>query len=60
MEGKLGRVFCEHSVLHYSDWQLSSSRTAGLREDGKLSLRESAAGDPQGLRDQVRNLLSLK
>jgi hypothetical protein len=33
--------------------QVLSSRSSGLREDGKLGNRDTAAGDPPGLRDQV-------
>ncbi len=34
--------------------QLPSGRSSGLRDDSK---RETAAGDPPGLRDQVRHLV---
>ena len=33
--------------------QILSSRSSGLREDGKVGNRDTAAGDPPGLRDQV-------
>lgn len=33
--------------------QVLSSRSSGLREDGKVANRDTAAGDPPGLRDQV-------
>lgn len=33
--------------------QILSGRSSGLREDGKVGNRDTAAGDPPGLRDQV-------
>lgn len=33
--------------------QVLSGRSFGLREDGKVGNRDTAAGDPPGLRDQV-------
>lgn len=33
--------------------QVLANRNSGLREDGKVGNRDTAAGDPPGLRDQV-------
>jgi hypothetical protein len=46
---------CENElcIYVYSFLQVPSSRSSGLREDGKIGTRDTAAGDPAGLRDQV-------
>ncbi|KAG0608479.1 hypothetical protein M758_8G108900 [Ceratodon purpureus] len=46
----------EDKIRMAKDKKVLSSRSSGLREDGKLVNRDTAAGDPPGLRDQVASL----